>query len=89
MSGKENYGVVKQVVTLCAEDLVVELRALNSRAALLEAGHNRWKLIDGIMLKGMGKDVRRYWAAQTETYKSLLRRKVWEKALLDMRRPRQ
>ena len=81
MAERNDRGVIKKVILICARDLRAELRLLNSRRELLEAGHKRFQIIDNLMEKKMGPDVRKYWGAQTETYRSLLRRKVWEKAL--------
>ncbi len=46
-------------------------------------GHNRWKYIDVIMLKGEGEEVSVWWKKleRNPQYKSLLRRIIWEKFL--------
>ena len=55
----------------------------------LAFGHERWKHIDKVMLKEEGEEVRLWWIklGRNETYKSLLRRKIWEKfmAILGMK----
>ena len=50
----------------------------------LEFGHQRWKHIDKVMLKDEGEEVRDWWIklGRNESYKSLLRRKIWEKFML-------
>lgn len=50
----------------------------------VEFGHERWKYIDKVMLEDEGDEVRVWWIklSRNQTYKSLLRRQIWEKFTL-------
>ena len=47
----------------------------------LEFGHQRWKYIDKVMLEMEGEEVKQWWIklSRNQPYKSLLRRKIWER----------
>ena len=80
--GKYNdRGVIQEVIRAAAKDLTRHLLSITAFDKVLDAGHNRYKIIDGIMYKGMGTDVSKYWAKQGVEYRALLRRKIWERSL--------
>lgn len=76
------YGIIRDMKHTAAMDLAQQMLALTKKEDLLRFGHDRWHKIDDIMLKDMGRNVRDYWAAQSMVYKSILRRDIWERALI-------
>lgn len=81
-SGKtENYGVVKEIIEQAADSLADSIMDLKRRTELLEFGRSSWKAIDQIMKKEFGRNVRDYWESQSQVYKSMLRRRVWERTM--------
>lgn len=82
-------GTIQKVIAIAAQDLVVRLREVRTMREAFEVGHQRNIPIDDILLNHMGLDVRKYWLSLHTNHRALLRRKVWEAALigLDTRRP--
>ena len=75
-------GQVPLIVGIAAGDLVAHLMKLNSRAHLLMAGHDRFKIIDQIMRYNMGTDVAQYYDAICQEGQSRLRDMIWKRAII-------
>lgn len=81
MARAENYGVIMIVREQVATELADEIMDIKTRVGLLQFGHDRWTHIDAILKHNMGRNVREWWVAQSMVYKSMVRRRIWERAL--------
>jgi len=79
------HSIVDVITNEAAKDLFRHFtRSYIRLDKALEFGHQRWRHIDKVMLKEEGDEVRDWWKklSRNQPYKSLLRRKIWEKFML-------
>jgi hypothetical protein len=73
------------MISAAAREVVSLVESKKKVTTILTLGHNRFKVIDRIMVQELGTNVRDYWNEQSVVYKSMLRRRIWEQALMQLK----